>query len=86
MFPKKNSPQYHLQDWEIRDRVSRLEVGRENALRRRGIRWAAPRDGTDKQNVHQLRKDQIKTTSSKSLILEPDHPESLNNNPRRKEK
>lgn len=70
----------HLVDWQMRDHVNRMFIAREQVLRRRGIRWAAPRDMTDGQRQHQLRKEEIVRAGAKSLIDEPSHPEQLTHN------
>lgn len=61
----------YLIDWELRDKVTRLTIAREAALRRRGIRWAAPRDNTDGERVHQLRKLEITKEAARSHIDKP---------------
>ncbi len=55
----------------MHDRIQRLAVGRENSMRKRGARWAAPRDGTDRQQVARLRTEQVSAEGSRSVIDQP---------------
>ena len=49
-------------------------------MQRRGVRWAKPKEGTDKQVVRKMRNEEIVKMASSSLIDSPAHPESLKSN------
>ena len=70
-------------DWQLHDKVNRLEVAREAALARRGVRWAKPAEGTDPQQVRALRNELVKDAANTSIIDNPGQADQLSN-PNRK--
>ena len=72
-------------NWPLRDKVTRLAISRDAALKRRGDRWAAPAEGTDKARVKKMRAEAIVRTGAASVIDNPGAPDSLNTNHMRKQ-